>query len=54
MTAMAQITGVAVTSIIVLGNDFEIMFALPAGLLAGALAMLFARTAERTLRPRKK
>jgi hypothetical protein len=51
---MAQITGVTVTSIIVLGNDFEIMFALPAGLLAGALAIFFVRAAERTLEPRKK
>jgi hypothetical protein len=46
MTGLAQITGVAVTSIIVLGSDLDVVFAVPAGILAGALAIFFARLAE--------
>lgn len=43
---IAQITGAAVTSVVVLGSDFDVLLALPLGLFAGALATLLVRIAE--------
>ena len=43
---IAQITGVTVTSVVVLGSDFDVLLALPLGLFAGALAALLARIAK--------
>ena len=40
---IAQITGVIVTSVVVLGSDFDVLLALPLGLFAGARAALLAR-----------
>lgn len=38
----AQITGVIVTSIVVLGSDTGLLLAVPLGILAGAMATFFA------------
>lgn len=38
----AQWTGIAVTVIVVLGNDLDVIYALPLGLLASALATIFS------------
>ena len=43
---IAQITGVIVTSVVVLGSDFDVLLALPLRLFAGALAALLARIAK--------
>jgi hypothetical protein len=48
----AQVTGMIVTSIVVLGTDTDILLAIPLGILAGGLATFFvslseARTAEK-------
>ena len=37
-----QWTGIAVTMIVVLGNDLDVVYALPLGLFASALAALFS------------
>ena len=39
---IAQWTALAVTTIIVFGRDLDVVYALPMGMLAGSLAMLFA------------
>lgn len=39
---IAQWTALAVTTIIVFGRDLDVVYALPMGMLAGTLAMLFA------------
>ena len=38
---VAQWTGVAVTAIIVFGCDVDVIYAMPLGILAGALATFF-------------
>lgn len=43
---LAQWTGIAVTVIVVLGNDLDVIYAVPLGLLAGALANLFTELAK--------
>ena len=45
-TTLAQWTGIAVTSIVVLGTDTDVLFAVPLGLFAGALATFFSSVAE--------
>ncbi len=45
-TTLAQWTGIAVTSIVVLGADTDVLFAVPLGLFAGALATFFSACAE--------
>ncbi len=45
-TTLAQWTGIAVTSIVVLGTDMDVLFAVPLGLFAGALATFFSSVAE--------
>lgn len=47
--SLAQWTGVAVTSIVVLGSDMDVMYAIPLGLFAGALATFFSALGERAL-----
>jgi len=42
---LAQVTGVAVTSIVVLGTDMDVVYAVPLGLFAGALATFLAAAA---------
>lgn len=43
---VAQITGIVVTSIIVFGTDMDTVYALPLGIMAGALAMFFVALAD--------
>ncbi len=43
---LAQWTGIAVTVIVVLGRDLDILYAVPLGLFAGALANLFSELAN--------
>ena len=45
-TSLAQWTGLAVTAIVVLGTDMDVVYAVPLGLLAGALATFFSSLAE--------
>ena len=39
---VAQWTGIAVTVIVVLGNDLDVIYAVPLGLFASALATFFS------------
>jgi energy-converting hydrogenase Eha subunit A len=52
-TNLAQWTGIAVTSIVVLGSDMDVIYAVPLGLFAGALATFFSALAdnERSAKP---
>jgi hypothetical protein len=50
---LAQVTGIAVTSIVVFGTDLDVAYAVPLGIFAGALAMFFAALAEARLAPKK-
>ena len=47
----AQWTGFAVTMIIVLGRDADVLTAVPLGIAAGMLATLFQAAMRRQLRP---
>ena len=38
---IAQITGIAVTAIIVMGADLDVLYAMPLGIMAGGLATFF-------------
>lgn len=48
---IAQWTGFAVTVIIVLGRDADVLTAVPLGIAAGMLAMLFQQAIRMQLRP---
>lgn len=50
---LAQWTGIAVTSIVVLGTDMDVVYAVPLGIFAGALATFFAGIANARLEQRK-
>jgi hypothetical protein len=43
---IAQVTGIFVTAIIVLGSDMDVYYAMPLGIAAGALASFFVALAE--------
>jgi hypothetical protein len=43
---VAQWTGLAVTAIVVLGCDMDVLYAVPLGIFAGALATFFVGLAE--------
>ena len=43
---LPQITGLIVTTIVVLGCDMDVVYAVPLGMMAGALATFFATLAE--------
>jgi len=43
---LAQWTGVAVTAIVVSGSDMDLLYAIPLGILAGALANFFSALAD--------
>jgi hypothetical protein len=43
---VAQWTGLAVTAIIVLGCDMDVVYAMPLGIFAGALATFFVSLGE--------
>ena len=44
--SMAQLTGVVVCSIVVFGTDLDVTYAMPLGVLSGALAVFFVSVAE--------
>ncbi len=44
--SIGQWTGIAVTGIVVLGCDIDVLYAVPLGIMAGALATLFVALAE--------
>ena len=50
---VAQWTGLAVTAIVVLGCDMDVVYAVPLGVFAGALATFFAGLADRYDRARE-
>jgi hypothetical protein len=43
---LAQWTGVAVTAIVVSGSDMDLLYAIPLGFFAGALATFFSNLAD--------
>ena len=43
---VAQLTGMIVTSIIVFGTDMDTLYAMPLGIMAGAIAMFVIALAE--------
>ena len=43
---LAQWTGIVVTSIVVFGCDLDVLYAVPLGIFAGALATFFLTIAE--------
>jgi hypothetical protein len=43
---VAQFTGMVVTTVIVFGTDMDTIYAMPLGIMAGALAMFFVALAE--------
>ncbi|HSC60678.1 MAG TPA: hypothetical protein VLC29_05565 [Rhizomicrobium sp.] len=43
---VAQWTGLAVTAIVVLGCDMDVLYAVPLGVFAGALATFFVSLSE--------
>ena len=46
--SVAQLTGVIVCSIVVFGTDLDITYAVPLGILSGAMALFFVSAAEAT------
>ena len=46
---LAQWTGIAVTTIVVAGSDMDVLYAVPMGVIAGALATLFSAIAHSAL-----
>ena len=44
--SVAQWTGLAVTAIVVLGCDIDVVYAMPLGVFAGAMATFFVSLAE--------
>jgi hypothetical protein len=47
---IAQVTGMFVTAIVVLGTDLDVYYAMPLGIMAGALATMFVALADAQLR----
>jgi hypothetical protein len=43
---VAQFTGIVVTAIIVFGTDMDVFYAMPLGILAGALATFFVAVGD--------
>jgi hypothetical protein len=50
---VAQFTGILVTSIIVFGTDMDVFYAMPLGIMAGALATFFVAAADLQAKVRK-
>lgn len=46
--SVAQLTGVIVCSIVVFGTDLDVTYAVPLGILSGAMALFFVSAAEAT------
>jgi hypothetical protein len=51
--SVAQITGLLVTTIVVFGTDVDVFFAVPLGIMAGALATAFVAASEFRLKAKK-
>jgi hypothetical protein len=49
---IGQWTGLAVTTIIVLGCDMDVLYAVPLGIMSGALATFFVALADRQMAAR--
>jgi hypothetical protein len=49
--SIAQWTGITITVIVVLGKDFDILYAVPLGILSSLLATLFSELANFRVRP---
>jgi hypothetical protein len=47
---IANLTGIAVTSIVTLGTDADVLMAVPLGIFAGALATFFVAITDANLR----
>jgi hypothetical protein len=43
---MAQLTGVLVTAIVAFGTDLDVVYAMPLGVFAGALAVFFVSVSD--------
>ncbi|HTO41220.1 MAG TPA: hypothetical protein VL026_09615 [Rhizomicrobium sp.] len=43
----AQMVGMFVTAIVVLGTDMDVLYAMPLGIMAGALSVFFVTLSER-------
>ena len=46
MPKVAHLTGLIVTTIVVFGTDTDVLYAVPLGIFAGALAMFFTALAD--------
>jgi hypothetical protein len=44
--SVAQLTGVIVCSIVVFGTDLDVTYAIPLGMMSGALAVFFVALSE--------
>jgi hypothetical protein len=44
--SVAQLTGVLVTAIVAFGTDLDVVYAMPLGVFAGALAVFFVSVSE--------
>lgn len=44
--SVAQLTGIIVCGIVVFGSDMDVTYAMPLGILSGALAVFFVAVAE--------
>ncbi len=44
--SVAQVTGLLVTTIVVFGTDMDVFFAVPLGIMSGALATFFVAASE--------
>ena len=47
---VAQFTGIVVTAIIVMGTDMDVFYAMPLGIMAGALATFFVALSDGRLK----
>ena len=47
---IAQFTGIVVTVIIVMGSDMDVFYAMPLGIMSGALATFFVALSDGRLR----
>jgi hypothetical protein len=50
---IAQFTGIVVTTIIVMGTDMDVFYAMPLGIMAGALATFFVALSDGRLKLRR-
>ena len=50
---VAQVTGLLVTTIVVFGADMDVFYAVPLGIMSGALATFFVAASEFRLKAKK-